>query len=641
MLNKKSFHLFFIILFLLSSIFSCRKETTETYYEFGREHDEKRVKRWQAEQLKNVKDISVFHNFKFSDGLKNSQITFKHQVVEDLQKNYIANHYDHGNGISAADVNNDSLIDLLFINQTGPNELWINTGEGKFKRSPHDTPIQLKESVAVSAAFGDYNNDGAVDLVISTVRDGIFLYVNDGTGKFTDSSDLLKPNYNRHSSGVFFLDYNLDGKLDLFITNTGVYTEDKKRKSDVCYVGIDNSFNGHLFGDRMEPSVLYENKGSKGFVDVSLKKKLFEPNWNGDGTFISLGDDIRPQIYLTNMQGNDSLWSLNKKGNFENTLEETIGHSAWGTMGVKFFDYNNDGKFDLYTTDMHTDMFPPEPSTLAQQKIKMNNAYNVDKELRDIIFDKKKAYFGNLFFANNENNKFLEISDKINLENYWPWGISAEDVNADGYVDLFVTAGMNYTTDYGINWFYLNDKANSFVSAEFIVGIEPRKELLTPWFKLDCKEVDKNHKICKNYNEEVQVLAPKGSRSSGFFDLDNDGDLDIVTNEFNTGPQILINNLTDVKKVSFLKILLKGIKSNRLGLGARVEVVSSELQQTRYNNGKSGYLSQSSAPLYFGLDNKTKVDSIKVTWPSGQIDIIKKNISINKLLTIEEGKGVL
>lgn len=630
----------YLFLILSFTLLSCRKNTIDSYYSFGVTHDQKRVAKWKMNQLKEEKNISVFHNFKFNDELSTSGITFKHQVVEDIQKNYIANHYDHGNGLAVADVNGDNLIDILFLNQVGGNELWLNQGNGKFKRSPIDQEIQLKGMVSVSAAFGDYDNDGFPDLAISTVRDGVFLFHNDSHGHFRNVSHLLRPNYNRHSAGVFFLDYNLDGRLDLFVVNTGVYTENKKHPDDQCYIGINNSFTGHLFPERTEPSVLYENRGSKGFEDVSLKRKLFVHNWNGDGTFITLGNDLHPQIYLTSMQGNDSFWVIDKNLNYHDELSKYFSKTSWGTMGAAFFDFNNDGLFDLYTTDMHTDMFPPYPKTMEEQKRKLNTAYTVDKEIQNIILDKKTAFFGNLFFINQGNNHFIESSDAMNLENYWPWGISAEDVNADGFVDLFVTAGMNYPFDYGINWFYLNDKAKRFANTEFIVGIEPRKELLTPWFTLDCAQKDKGHQFCVNHREKLQVLAPKASRSSAIFDIDNDGDLDIVTNDFNSGPQIFISNLSSRKKISYLKILLHGTKSNRQGLGARIEVVSPSLKQTRYNNGKSGYLSQSVLPLYFGLGEDKSINSIRVIWPSGIIDKIYKNIQTNQMISIKEGIGI-
>jgi hypothetical protein len=130
-------------------------------------------------------------------------------------------------------------------------------------------------------------------------------------------------------------------------------------------------------------------------------------------------------------------------------------------------------------------------------------------------------------------------------------------------------------------------------------------------------------------------MGALSSRSSAIFDLDGDGDLDIVTNDLNDRPQILISDLTQRKPVHFLKIKLVGAKSNRDGLGATVKVRAGDRVLTQYSNGKSGYLSQSSLPLYFGLGEATKMDAVDVQWPSGKKQTLVK-VPINSLLRITE-----
>ena len=122
------------------------------------------------------------------------------------------------------------------------------------------------------------------------------------------------------------------------------------------------------------------------------------------------------------------------------------------------------------------------------------------------------------------------------------------------------------------------------------------------------------------------------------FDLDDDGDLDIVTNEWNDHPQVLISNLSDKRQIHYLKIKLVGTVSNRDGLGATVKVHCASKTYTRYHDGKSGYLSQSSMPLYFGLDQATRIDRIEVRWPSGKMQLLTEGIPTNTLLTITEDR---
>ena len=135
---------------------------------------------------------------------------------------------------------------------------------------------------------------------------------------------------------------------------------------------------------------------------------------------------------------------------------------------------------------------------------------------------------------------------------------------------------------------------------------------------------------------QVEVWGALGSRSSVIFDLDGDGDLDIVTNEFNGPPQVLISDLSDKKALRFLKIDLEGVRSNRDGLGAIVQVKAGAHTYTRVRDGKSGYLSQSVLPLYFGLDDAELVDAIEVRWPSGHTQIVPGPIATNAQLVIRE-----
>jgi enediyne biosynthesis protein E4 len=118
--------------------------------------------------------------------------------------------------------------------------------------------------------------------------------------------------------------------------------------------------------------------------------------------------------------------------------------------------------------------------------------------------------------------------------------------------------------------------------------------------------------------------------------LDNDGDLDIVTNDFNSEPMVLISDLAQQKKIHWLKVVLVGTKSNRNGLGATVHVHSGGQTYTRYNDGKSGYLSQSVLPLYFGLGDTSKIDSIDIAWPSGRKQVLRKDLTDNQTLKVTE-----
>ena len=135
---------------------------------------------------------------------------------------------------------------------------------------------------------------------------------------------------------------------------------------------------------------------------------------------------------------------------------------------------------------------------------------------------------------------------------------------------------------------------------------------------------------------ELDVWAALGSRSSAIFDLDGDGDLDIVTNEFNAEPMVLVSDLSERKQVTYLEVKLTGETSNRSGIGAIVEVEAGTQSYKKVNDGQSGYLSQSDMPLYFGLGDAEKVDRIVVSWPSGTTQTLSGPIESNQLIEIAE-----
>ena len=143
--------------------------------------------------------------------------------------------------------------------------------------------------------------------------------------------------------------------------------------------------------------------------------------------------------------------------------------TSWGAMGIKFFDFDNDGRPDLLITDMHSDM-----SDEAGPEARSANPDHLDDSY--IQGTKSDFIFGNAFFHNLGGGKFEEISDRMGVENYWPWGPSVGDVNADGWDDIFIASAMNYPYRYGINSMLLNNRGEKFLDAEFLLGIEPRRE---------------------------------------------------------------------------------------------------------------------------------------------------------------------
>jgi enediyne biosynthesis protein E4 len=583
-------------------------------------------------QAKTVNQFKVYHDFRFTDKLKESGITFIHHTVDGVSKHFVPSHYDHGTGIAVADVDGDGLPDIYFVNQVGGSELWKNLGNGKFTNITKEAGVGLEDRIAVTASFADIDNDGDQDLFVTTTRGGNVLFENDGHGHFKDISKQAGLDLVAHSAGAVFFDYDNDGLLDLFVCNIGKFTTEQKGP-DGTYIAFANAFSGHLFPERFEKSILYKNMGGNRFKDVSEETGLVNKAWSGDASFSDLNGDGRPDLYVLNMQGDNHYYENVGGRHFAEKTAQYFPKTPWGAMGIKFFDFDNDGRIDLLLTDMHSDMSHQIGPESEKQKSEMKWSHAA-------LGGGYNSIFGNALYRNLGAGKFEEVSDRLGVENYWPWGPSVGDINADGWDDIFIAASMSYPFRYGINSMLLNNQGEKFLDSEFLLGIEPRRDgrTHTPWFELDCSGEDRNSAHCKDRAGKIVVAGTIGTRSAVMFDLDNDGDLDIVTNDFGTVPQVLVSDLAQRKAIHWVKIVLTGTASNRNGLGATVRVHAGGHVYMKYNDGKSGYLSQSVLPLYFGLGDAQKVDRVEVDWPSGRKQALTQDVHANETLTVTEPK---
>jgi len=596
------------------------------------------LERRRAAQLATRDQFSVDHDFSFEDGLAASGIGFHHYPVDDGGIEYKMVHYDHGNGVVMADVDGDELLDLYFTSQSGANELWRNQGDGTFVDITQRSGVALADRISMTASFADYDNDGDPDLYVPTVRTGNVLLRNDGTGRFEDVTVAAGLEHNGHSSAGVFFDYDNDGHLDLFLANVGIFTKNEQGRGGY-WVGVDDAFQGHLHAERVERSILYRNLGDGSFEDVSVATGLTDGGWTGDAVFGDLDGDGFLDLYVANMQGDDRFYlnQSNSEHGGRRFVESTARYfpkTPWGSMGAKFFDFDNNGGLDLLLTDMHSDMsLEIEPPI---EKFKSIITWS-----DEFLQDGSNNIFGNAFYRNAGDGSFEEVSDAIGAENYWPWGPSIADLNADGYEDVFIASSMSFPFRYGVNTVLLNDRGEMFRDSEFILGIEPRPEgrTSTPWFELDCS-ANAEHSLCSGREGRYQVQGTLGSRCAVIFDLEGDGDLDIVTLDFNAAPQVLVSNLAEQRELSYLRLRLEGVASNRSGIGAQIRIQLGERTLYRQHDGKTGYIAQSDAPLYVGLGNASKVDRIEVRWPSGTVDVIDEGIGRNRLVVIKEGLGL-
>lgn len=600
-------------------------------------------------QLATRPKVDAFSDFRFRDVQPESGMTFEPVGVDDTGPAYKAVHYDHGNGIAVADVDGDGLLDVYLVSQVGPNALYRNLGGGRFEDITAKAGVAVEQAIGVTASFADIDNDGDADLYVTNVRSANQLFLNRGDGTFDNASAVSGLDVVEHSSAAVFFDYDRDGRLDLFLSIVGEYTTPEQRPAvagvgteQSYFVGYRDAFAGHLKPERLRRSRLFRNLGEARFEDVTEKLGLVDTSWTGDATPTDFNGDGWPDLYLLNMQGHDQYW-LNREGKaFERHSEAVFPKTPWGSMGVKSLDFDNDGDMDLLLTDMHSDM----SEKIGVDKEKLKADWIEENWTEGFLRSENRSIYGNALFRNDGSPEagghptFTEVSDAMNVENYWPWGVSVGDLNADGWPDAFLTSSMNYPFRYAPNTVLLNEGGKGFADSEYLLGIEPRRDGRTskPWFTIDCDEAGRGFKDCAGRSGELVVHGALGSRASAIFDLDGDGDLDVVTNEFGDVPQVLVSDLAERRDdgLHYVQIALQGASSNRDALGASVTVISGARRWTQVNDGQSGYLSQSRMPLYFGLGEHGKIDEVEVRWPNGKVSRHRGLASNTLHLLVEE-----
>ena len=646
-----------IFLLLVAAIVTNCSDTKREGFK-GFDGQDEWIREIKNEQIANRHKISAYTEFQFEDRRLESGIDFKHQTMTDLLKQGgRIFYYRHENGLAIADYDSDGWIDIYFVSHIGSNQLWRNAGHGKFENATESAGVGTEARIAASAGFADYDNDGDPDLFVTTTRIGNILFANQGDGTFHDVTRIVGLDSHHHSSAPVFFDYDNDGWLDLYVLNTGKFTGREKNEKYGYFIPVVGAPMLHMREGTSESNKLYRNIKGK-FVDVTSKVGLSDQMWSGDATIMDVNRDGWMDLYVLDMHRSDEVF-INQKGiSFQRMTKKYFPRNPHGSQGVNSFDYNNDGLFDLFVTDMHADMIwanPRRPSAGVRFEPPQRNlksdiaASEVPREKLKPHFLKKlknkEIIWGNAFFEGAKGGDgvfYQESSDALGLENYWPWGVSVEDINADGFEDVFITASMNYPWRYWPNSMRLNERGRRFVEVAGLLNIEPRKDEKTkvPIFMRDCATEYLKHDCEGKHEGMVKVFGSLGSRSSVIFDLDNDGDLDIVTNENYNYPQILVSNLSETKKINYLKLRFRGVNNNRSGIGTKIVVVLPDGRKLhRLYDGKSGFISHSDYPLYIGLGENREFSSIEVTWANGKKQTVSGSSRINRVLWIEESQA--
>ncbi len=557
-------------------------------------------------------------------------ITFSNALKSSPELNILNYLYFYnGAGVASGDFNNDSLPDLYFTSNQGPDKLYLNKGGFKFKDVTAPANIKNDSGWTTGVTHADINNDGLLDIYVckvgdhGSIRGQNLLYINKGTNAngvptFEESAVKYGLDFIGYSTQAAFFDFDLDGDLDMYLLNHSVnpnrsYGKGTKRKMT----------------DAMSGDILFRNDDGY-FVNVSKEAGIFQGSIGyGLGLAISdINNDGYPDIYVGNdFFENDYLYINQKDGTFKETISQDptkMGHTTHFSMGNDIADVNNDGLADILSLDML-------PENLETYKTSgLEYPYPVYQQYLKNGF--APQYMQNALHINLDGENFGEIANLSGIDaTEWSWGALFADFDNDGYKDLFISNGIQGVTN---DMDYINYISNTEIQKTIEKGLSDKDMELID--HLPTKKVQ-NYFYKNNggmtFSNVTDIWSQKSesfSNGCAYADLDNDGDLDLVVNNVNESAFVLENTLNEG---NFIKIAFDGTPKNRFGIGAKAIVYQKSNKALQENFATRGFLSAKDNRLNFGVGKDSIIDSIQVIWPDGRFQTLR-NVHANKTLTV-------
>jgi hypothetical protein len=502
----------------------------------------------------------------------------------------------NGCGVAFVDYDKDGWVDLFTLSGTRltgitpgrepTNRLYRNKGNGAFVDVTDKAGLR-RSGWASSVCVGDYDNDNYEDLFITYWGKNV-LYKNNGNGSFSDVTKKagLSANATRWGSGCTFIDYDRDGKLDLFVANYLKFdianTPEPGKGANCTWKGV--PVNCGPKGLPTDTNLLYHNNGDGTFTDVSESSGVakVQGRYSMTATTLDFDGDGWTDIYVACDSSASTLYRNNHDGTFTDVAVEAgcaynEDGQAQAGMGVATGDYNGDGLVDIFKTHFSDDL----PALYKNS--------------------------GRGFFEDASRAAGFDIT------RYVEWGTGFVDFDNDGWRDVFIVTGSVYPEvekifkEYphrGPRLVYQNLRNARFRDVSTLMG--------------------------------PAIQSPRSSRGSAFGDFDNDGDVDVLVMNMNEAPLLLRNEYHGPN--NWLMLNLIGTKSNRSAIGARVLVKTGAQLQFQEVTSQSSYYSHNDHRLHFGLGRNKQADSIEILWPSGNREVLN-DVAAKKIVNIKEGSG--
>ncbi len=513
------------------------------------------------------------------------------------------------NGIAVGDIDGDGH-DEVYVCQPGglPNRLYKWRANGTFADITAQSGLDVLDDTA-SALFVDFRNAAVQDAVVLTA-DGPMYFQNDGKGRFTHREGAFR--FATPAQGTFTgmaaADYDRDGRVDLYFCTYVYFQSEDRYRYPVPYHDAQNGPPNYLF--RNVADAVFEDVTASTGINQNNNRYSFAPAWcdyDGSGW---------PSLYVANDFGRNNLYK-NEGGKFRDVAAEAGVEDMGPGMSAAWFDADNDGKADLYVANMWTasgQRVASSPEFAPVRDGKLTEAYRGHTK-------------GNSLYRNAGGGKFEENGAAARVEmGRWAWSADGIDFDNDGTPEILVAAGMitNSNPVDLMSFFWRQTVAKSPVDSTPTPAYENGWNALNQFIREEYSwnGNEPNVVFLRDGDRYYDISGISGagfaadSRAFAATDFDSDGTLDLLVKS-RRGPQlhVLQNDCAAGRKS--IAVCLRGTKSNRDAIGARVDLQCGNRIITRFLSAGSGYLSQHTKWLHFGLDGAAKADSVTVQWPSG------------------------